>query len=258
MGLFDKLFGKKASATAARSSGSTSLAGALMQQGDQLAPAVCDRCGTTTIASSSRVWLLSVREPHISLDVGGYCPRCHKTLCPRHLSYAHMVPQHLPVPPDLKNAAYGIACETCGTQVQGGVGGSPGGDITIVALDAEDLKPKRPKVAAHVAAPSGKFSLFKVLAGSMRDSGSTAEIPNLVCMRCFSLHPHPIPAISLGIDAFRQAGLDVTPADFEVDIGGNCPTCGEICGKHAVLKLITVNGTECLALHCAEHGSQLQ
>lgn len=258
MGLFARLFGRKTSAAAARGGGSTSLAAALMQQGDQLTPAVCDRCGTTTIASTSRVWLMSVREPDISLDVGGYCPRCRRTLCPRHLSYARMAPQHTPIPAELRNACYGIACESCGTQVQAGAGGSPGGDTTIVLLQARDLEPTRPKPRADLAAPSGRFSLHKVLAGSLRDAGSTAEIPRLVCTQCLSLHPHPIPAIALGVDAFRKAGLDVGPEDFEVDIGGDCPTCGEICGQHAVLKLITMNGTECLALHCAEHGVQLQ
>lgn len=135
--------------------------------------------------------------------------------------------------------------------------GARGGDPTIITLDAKDLAPKRPKPKAELASPSGKFSLHKVLLGSLRDAGATWEIPSMICTRCFALHPHPVPAIALGVDAFRNAGLDVTAGDFEVDLGGDCPTCGVICGKHAMLKMIEMNGSECLALHCAEHGDQL-
>ena len=257
MGLFDKLFGKKSPASRGGSAGSTSLAAALLQQGEQLGSARCDRCGTTTVAGNARVWVFSVREPEMTLDVGGYCPRCRKMLCPRHLSYAHFSPRHMPRPDEFKNSSYGIACESCGVQVEAGAGGSPGGDLTIVSINAEDLEPSRPKPRKELQAPSGRFSLLKVLEGSMRDAGHRNEIPTMICMRCLAMHPHPVPAIALGIDAFRKAGHQVTPADFEVDIGGDCPTCGAICGKHAVLKLISMNGSDCLALHCADHGSRL-
>jgi hypothetical protein len=257
MGLFDRIFGRKKAAAGARGGATTSLAAALMQQGQQVDPATCGRCGTTTIASSARVWIMSVREPDMALDIGGFCPRCRKMLCPRHLSYAPQLPTHMPRPEEFKNTSYAIVCESCGVQVQAGAGGSPGGDFTLVTIDARDLEPSRPKPRKELQAPSGRFSLLKVLEGSMRDAGHHPEIPSMICTRCFGFHPHPVPAIALGIDAVRNAGMTVGPDDFEVDIGGDCPTCGVICGKHAVLRLIKMNGTDCLALHCAEHGSQL-
>lgn len=254
MGFLDRLFGKRQAPRQRGRSGGTSLAGTLLQQGSELEPASCGKCGRTTLSCRARVWVFSVGEPQVTLDVGGYCPRCHKTLCPSHLSFALVRPTHMPVPDELIKTSWGVVCETCGTQVQFDSGGSPGGDVTIVTLDAKDLEPRQPTRNKALTAPSGKFSLLKVLQGALREAGADADFPQLVCEQCFQLHPHPIPARPLGVDGFRKAGISVSPADFEVDVGGDCPTCGAICGRHAELRLVRIQGTEALALHCAVHG----
>jgi hypothetical protein len=256
MGFLDKLFGRKKSPSSTSGAGG-SIASALVQQGDQLSSGTCGSCGMTTVLPGVRVWVFSVREPEMSLDVGGYCPRCRKTLCPRHLSYALKRPSHMPRPDEFKSSSFAIVCESCGTQVEASRDGSSG-DLTLVSIDMKDLEPRKPKPRKELQGASGRFSLLKVLEGSMRDAGVAQQIPRLICTRCLALHANVSPPIALGIDAFRKSGMDVSPADFDVDIGGNCPICGVICGKHAEIRLITMNGTECLALHCTEHDCRLE
>jgi len=257
MGFLGKLFGKKDADPTLPSGGSgMSLAGALAQQNETLSPQTCDKCNATYLSSETGIYIMSVRTPDMRLDIGGYCPRCKKHLCQRHVAFAKVEPTHLPDPEKIRDMSYGVVCETCGTRVRHDRNAEPSRFITLISLDAKDLETPRPKPAAQFAAPSGRFSLFKVLAATI-GGGSAEPFPNMICMKCFAFHPHPVPAPVLGFDAFRKSGYDVTPEDFEVDIGGDCSQCGAICGKHIVAKMIKVQGTECLALFCSTHGEQL-
>lgn len=260
MGFLDRMFRKsKAPAASAGDGGAASLAATLAQQQESLAPRPCDACGATYLSSEAQVCLLSARAPTMQLDIGGYCPRCGKQLCQRHLKYDHVVARHLPEPEKIRNASYGIVCARCGTQVRHERGAEPASFVTVVAIDAKDLEPKRAKPSPQVAAPSGKFSLHKIVLMLTKPADSElAPVPTMICTKCFAPHPHPVPAPVLGFAAFAKMGYEVGPEDFEVDIGGNCPTCGVLCGKHIVLKEVTVEGAKCLGLHCATHGELLR
>ncbi len=262
MGLFDRLFGRgkpAGSAGKGSRSGGGSLAGALAQQNETLTTRPCDKCGSTYMSSEAQVCLLSVKTPELRLDIGGYCPRCHKHLCQRHLAFARVEPTHLPDPAKIRDMSYGVVCETCGTRVRHDRNAEPDRHITIITLDAEDLEAPRPKPRAEVMAASGRFSLHKILLATLKPTGDLEPIPQMICTQCFGFHPHPVPAPILGFDAFRKSGYEVSPADFEVDIGADCGECGgAICGKHITLKEVTVQGSKCLALFCTIHGTQLQ
>lgn len=262
MGIFDKVFGRKSAGIPLPDrgkGGGTSLAGALAQQNEKLGSKSCDKCGTTYLSSERQVFILSVRAPDMSLDIGGYCSRCRKQLCQRHLAFARVMPTPLPDPDKVKDFSYGVVCESCGTQVRPDRNADPDRYITIISLDAKDLEPARPKPKSDVAAPSGKFSLHKILVATVgRASDGRDPFPSMICMQCFAFHPHPVPAPILGFDAFRKSGYEVSPSDFEVDIGGDCEQCGgAICGRHIELREVTVQGTTGLALFCSTHGTQL-
>ncbi len=252
MGFLDRLFGKSKPAKPA--GGGVSLAQSLVQQGVTLSPGRCDRCQATYLAADATVYIMAIRTPYLSIDVGGWCPTCRRALCATHLRYDHVEARHMPDPERAKDLAYGMVCRDCGTQVAASAGADHDKSITIFALETKDLEAKRPKPAAQYAAPSGKFSLHKVILAS---GGGGINMPNMICTQCFAFHPHPIPAAIIGFEAFERLGYDVSADDFEADVGGDCPTCGVICGKHAVPKVITVNGKQCLALHCATHGERL-
>ena len=257
MGFLGKLFGKKESGSSLPGpGGGTSLAGALAQQNETLSPKTCDKCNATYLSSESGVIVLSVQAPDMRLDIGGYCPRCRKHLCQRHLAFDKVEPAHLPDPEKIRDMSYGVVCETCGTRVRHDRNADPSRFITIISLDAKDLEAPRPKPRAEFAGPSGRFSLYKILAATL-GKGAPDPFPNMICMKCFAFHPHPVPAPILGFDAFRKMGYDVTPGDFEIDIGGDCPQCGAICGKHIAARMIQVQGADCLALFCSTHGEQL-
>lgn len=254
MGFLDRMFGKKKAAPSG--GGDTSLAAALANQNETLASKSCDVCGSTYLSSESQVCIISVRPPTMRLDIGGYCPRCRKQLCPRHLAFDRVVASQMPNPEEFKDSSYGVVCESCGTRVRHDRNAEPKRTITIISIDAKDLEPTRAKPVAKVAAASGKFSLHKLIQSALPNADA---LPSMICMRCFAFHPHPVPAPVFGFDAFRAKGYEVTPEDFEIDVGGNCPDCGgAICGKHIVLKEISIQGTRGLAMHCATHGTQLE
>jgi hypothetical protein len=251
MGFLDRLFGKSKSAKSPPTgAGTMSLAQSLAQQGEALVAGRCDECRTTFIVSESRIDILSSKQPWFAIDIGGRCDRCGREICAAHLDYVKVDTSQMPGGEKIKGLAYGLRHKGCG----GRIGGSGSRTITIVAIDAKDLESPRPKPAANVAAASGKFSLHKVILAS---GAGGVNMPNLICTQCFTLHPHPIPAAVLGFDAFEQSGYAVSAEDFEADVGGDCPTCGPICGKHAVPRLITMDGKRYLALHCARHGERL-
>ncbi|HEV8600551.1 MAG TPA: hypothetical protein VGQ69_14420 [Gemmatimonadales bacterium] len=259
MGFLDKIFGRK-KASAGGGDG-MSLAGALAQQQESMSPQSCDVCGTTYLSSLAQVCILSTGTPTMRLDIGGYCPRCRKQLCQRHLAFDRVVASHLPNPEAFKDSSYGVVCESCGTRVRHDRNAEPERFITVITLDAKDLerpapKPTRAKPKPEVAAPSGKFSLHKLLIAAT-GGGDPDAIPSMICMKCFAFHSHPVPVPVFGFDAFKKLGYQVGPSDFEIDIGGDCPTCGAICGKHIELKEISMEGSKGLALHCAIHGAQL-
>jgi hypothetical protein len=261
MGFLDRILGRKKSPGPPGGSGhGGSLAGALAQQNETLSSRSCDKCGATYLSSDAGICLLSAELPELRLDIGGYCPRCHKHLCQRHLAFAKVEPSHLPDPGKIRDMSYGVVCETCGTQVRHDRNAGPERFVTIITLDAKDLEPSRPRPSEHVAAPSGKFSLHKILEATLKPADPDLDaVPDMICVRCFAFHPHPVPAPVFAFDAFRKSGYEVTPADFEVDIGGNCSDCGgAICAKHITLREVTVEGSKCLALFCSTHGTQLQ
>lgn len=255
MGFLDKLFGKKdAGSSLPGIGGGTSLAGALAQQNEKLVPQTCDKCSATYLSSEAGVFILSVRAPDMRLDIGGYCRRCRKHICQRHVGFDKVEPSELPNPEKIRDMCYGVVCETCGTPVRHDKNADPARFITIISLDAKDLETPRPKPSAEFAGPSGRFSLYKILLATL---GSEDALPKMICMKCFAFHPHPVPAPMLGFDAFRKMGYDVSPEDFEVDVGADCSQCGAICGKHITLKMVKVQGADCLALFCSTHGDQL-
>lgn len=257
MGFLNRLFGKR-KAPSGSGAGSMSLAASLAQQNETLTPKSCDVCGTTYLSSEPQVCILSVRAPEMRLDIGGYCPRCRKQFCQRHLAFDHVTPSHLPDPGKFKDSSYGVVCESCGTRVRHDRNAEPARFITIITLDAKDLEPARPKPKTQFAAPSGKFSLHKMMQATPQPTDPDLDsMPSMICMKCFAFHPHPVPAPVFGFDAFKKMGYDVSPDDFEVDIGGDCPICGAICGKHILLKEIVVDGTKYLGLHCATHNERL-
>lgn len=257
MGLLDKIFGRK-KAPSGGGDGSLSLAASLAQQHETLTPKPCDICGSTYLSSEAQVCILSASTPDMRLDIGGYCPRCRKQLCQRHLAFDHVTPSPLSDPGKLKDTSYGVVCESCGSRVRHDRNGEPARFVTIITIDAKSLKPARPRPAAQVAAPSGKFSLHKIILVMTPPADLELEpVPSMICMQCFALHPHPMPTPVFGFDVFKKMGYDVSADDFEVDIGADCPTCGVICGKHIVLKGITVEGAKYLALHCATHNERL-
>lgn len=257
MGLLNRIFGKSQPSPAPRAGSSMSLAGSLMQQKETLAPGKCDVCGATYLSSAAQVYIFSVRAPEMSLDIGGYCPRCRKALCQRHLSYDRVLPRHLPDPQTLKDSSYSVVCEACGTQVRHDRNAEPATSVTIIALDAKDLEPRRPKPSPQFASPSGKISLHKMVLANVKPADPDLEpVPSMICMKCFAFHPHPVPAPVFGFDAFKGK-QQFEPEDFEIDIGGDCPTCGTICGKHIAMRKVTIEGKQYLALHCAVHNQRL-
>ncbi len=265
MGFLGRLFG---SGKAARSdSGSSmSLASSLMQQKESLEAGKCDICGATYVSCEAQVVILSPRTPFMRLDIGGYCPRCHKACCQRHLAYSHATASHLPDAGRFRDSTWGIVCENCGTQVRHDRQNAPGRFVTIVALEAKDLAPeaedpgpRKTRPSAAFAAPSGKFSMQKMLEAMLKPTDPDLDsVPQMICTICFALHPHPVPARLFGLTDLRRSGQDMGPGDFEIDIGGTCPTCGVICGKHATLREISVQGQPAIALFCATHNEQLE
>jgi hypothetical protein len=247
MGILNRLFGKSRSTASAAAKGdaTVSLAGCLVQQGRSLAPGRCDECQATFISSESRIDILSAREPRFAIDVGGRCDRCGRQICPAHLKCVKVDAGKVAGSDKISGLDYGIVHRGCGGRI-----GARDRAIMIVSVTAEDLEAIRPKPAAKFAAASGKYSFYKLIT-----AGGTGKVDmrELICARCFALHPHPSPATVFALGASDS----YSPDDFEVDVGGDCPICGPICGKHAVPRLITMEGKKVIALHCATHGERL-
>lgn len=245
MGFLDRIFGKGDKGTLplptnSRGGGSMSVAAALMQQKGTVTPESCDECGATYMSSEQEVLVLSQGTPNMTLDIGGYCQKCRKTRCQKHVEFGHVNSPRLSGKPELKDAAYGVVCARCGTQVRHDRHRDPERTLVLVSMDG--LLESAPAPKKEYASAGGRLSLHKVVTQQM------GAIPQRTCARCSARYPHPPQPMQINITT-----MEVSPDRFDVDIGGHCASCGDICSKHAVFKETRISGQRALRLFCERH-----
>lgn len=238
MGFLDRILGKGKAAPSPAAAG-TSLSSALLQQKATITPVVCGECGATYMSSEQLVIIAAMEPPSLKLDVGGCCPQCGKALCPKHLKFDHVVTSHFPPSKGMKDSTWGIVCQRCGTQVRHDRHAEPEKVLVIVALDTFYEKPGPKK---EYTSASGRLSLQKVVLKNV------PSIPQRTCARCSARYAHPPQTL-----AFTNLQPEITVDKFDVDVGGHCSICGDICSKHVELRQTRHEGQPALMLFCTKH-----
>lgn len=225
--------------------GASSIAGLLVRQNTPLVPQRCGACGTTFMDPQ---WMFTVitQEPFgFLLDVGGYCPHCSAYRCQNHARIQNVARPTMRLPDQsLTPFLYGMVCAQCGTALQPGPGLPPGDHAMLVDGKLLTAQSQQSGVKNEFAASSGKISLAKVV-----ENKHHLKLIPANCGQCGAPYQHLPQLIAFG----TSDGL--TPEKFEVDVGGFCATCGNICGKHIRIGEYVHEGKTLLAPLCAVHGT---
>lgn len=223
----------------------SSIAALLAQQNSPLAPERCGACGTTFMNPQWMFTLITKQPSEFSLDVGGYCPQCSAFRCHQHTRLRNVVRPNVPLPDEsLKAIMWGMTCGSCGSNLQQGPG-IPVKEHSLLfdgRLLAEEQR--KPGVKKEFAGDSGKISLAKVVVNQHH-----LTLLDFSCGLCGSPYKHIPQLIGFG----TRDGL--TPEKFEVDVGGFCAQCGNICHKHIRMGEYVHEGNTIIVPLCAQHGT---
>jgi hypothetical protein len=222
-----------------------SISALLFQQKASLSPQRCGACGTTYLNPDWMFTLVTQEPQNFRLDVGGYCPRCSAYRCYTHARVQNVVRPSMRLPDQsLLPFLYGMVCGQCGATLQQGPG-LPAGEHAML-VDGKLLAglQKKPGVKQEFAAASGKISLAKVV-----ENQHHLKLLDFTCGLCGAPYRHIPQLIAFG----TSDGL--TPEKFEVDVGGFCAQCGNICGRHIRIGEYVHEGKTLLAPLCATHGT---
>ena len=244
MGFLDRIFGRGEKSASSPGGGSVSVSRALLQQKGTVTPLRCDECGATYMSSEQEVLVVSMGAPSMTLDIGGYCQSCAKTRCQKHVKFAPVRSSRFADKPELQSASWGVVCIRCGTQVRHDRHRDPDRVLVLIAMDS--LIETKPAPKAEFTGSSGRLSLERVISQQM------GPLSQRTCSICSSRYPHPPQVLQLNITT-----MEVRPEQFEIDVGGRCPSCGDICSRHVEMRETRVQGQRALRLFCKKHNSLL-
>jgi hypothetical protein len=253
MSLFKGIFGSAKPAPTAgprpspqvNTSGSSSIAALLVQQKVPLAPERCGTCGTTFMDPQWMFTLITRDPAGFTLDVGGFCPACSAYRCQNHARLRNVERPNVPMPdPSLKPLMWGMTCASCGSALQQGPG-LPVRDHALL-VDGKVLTGAQQQAGPkkEFASASGRLSLAKVV-----ENQHHLTLLPFNCQLCGAPYQHIPQLIGFG----TSDGL--TPEKFEVDVGGYCSQCGNICAKHIRMGEYVHEGKTILVPLCAVHGT---
>ena len=228
-------------------SGSSSIAGLLVQQKAPLTPERCGTCGTTFMNPQWMFTLVTKQPLDFRLDVGGYCPRCSAYRCQQHTRLQNIERPNMRGLPDpsLKAMMWGMTCGSCGAALQP-TPGIPTKDHALL-VDGKLITGQQSGPKQEFASSSGKLSLAKVV-----ENQHHLTLLAFNCSLCGAEYRHIPQMIGFG----TSDGL--TPEKFEVDVGGHCSQgCGNICPKHIRMGEHIHQGQKVIVPLCAQHGTPI-
>jgi len=172
-----------------------------------MSPKRCDLCGVTFPCPEQLFELVTIQLDNWILDIGGFCPRCRKYLCPKHAKFVNVGN-----PSDMTWLA---SCNRCESALQPGPETS---EIIVANLTGIDF--------AHIRKQQNIS--FSTIVHQM-----DLAVTRKRCDMCGDTFQLPVKYIWFASDNFNVKRNDVKANSFALDLGGYCRNCGQyLCPKH--------------------------